>query len=339
VSVSFGDGSAMQNYSVLPKQVINITYTYLTGGIFNITGSGVVNSYNLSVLVLTPLNTMTAHTSYTNAIVRINQKQMATIASDTDMRIWDIASGTVVNTYTSAHVGGGNAIVILPGGLLATGGFDSTIKVWNMVAQTVNTFNVENQVLAMKLNSVTGYLVAMFKLGSSSFATFDPISLTQVTQFGTNNYNDFDILLPSGKVIAGGAISQPAFLDIFNVDGTVSFSYSYALSSIIKVKVLPDQVTVVLGLLNGQLALFNSLTNTFGATYSAHSNWVELLSLTPDGLVFISGGLDSQVVLWTWNTMNLTQVNQFNISAQIDSNAFITPNFTDSETFTIKYIL
>jgi WD40 repeat protein len=294
-------------------------------------GSGAVTSYNLSLMAFVTLNTISAHTSATNAmIVRINANQIATTASDTTVKVWNIATGSLVSVYSSAHVGGGNAIAVLPDGLLATGGCDSTIKVWNMASQSVSTYSVSNQVWAMKLNLVTGYLVAMFRLGGISFATFNPTTLIQLTQFGTNNYNDFDILLPSGNVIAGGAIGQPAFLDIFNVDGTVSFTYSYNVSSILKVRLLPDNVTVVLGLMNGQLALFNSLTNTFGAIYSAHSNYVELLAPTPDGRFFISGGLDSKLTIWTWSTMSLTQVNQFSISAQVNANSFITATFTES---------
>jgi WD40 repeat protein len=236
-------------------------------------------------------------------------------------------------------VGGGNAIAVLPSGSLATGGTDSTIKVWNMAAQTVNTYNVGNQVWAMKMNLATGYLVAMFRFGSISLATFNPSTLLQLTQFGTNDYNDFDILLPSGKVVAGGAINLPAFLDVFNADGTVSFTYSFNVSSILKVKVLPDNMTVVLGLSNGQLTLFNSLTNTFGSTLSAHLSSVEVLATTPDGLLFISCGLDSKLALWTWGTMILTQVTQYSINAQVNSNAFITTTYTGCENFFIFTII
>jgi WD40 repeat protein len=174
-----------------------------------------------------------------------------------------------------------------------------------MQAQTlVMTLGVMSEaVWSMILNPITGHLVISM---TGYIAYYDPITfdlLSIINTTGTIN-NCMDVLLPSGSVIVGSSN-----LEIYDPSGNKVFGYSYP--GITRVKLLPDNITVILGLATGSLVLFNSNANAFGNSTTAHYNKINFLSVTPDHLYVISSADDSQLIVWTWSTMNLTQVNSF----------------------------
>jgi WD40 repeat protein len=265
---------------------------------------------------------MTGHTSNVLEIVQINANQVATSSNDSTLRVWDINTGSLINTYFG-HTSNVKALTVLPNGLLVTGSDDKTMRLWNMQTQTVTVMTAPGLVRALMFNPTigsNGTLVASVMNYGLSFV--DAATLIQVQgQNLSRTYESMDMLQPSGNVICGYQ-----YLDVYNTTGSLVYSFDYKSSVINKIKPLPDNVTVAIGFTNGSIGLFNSNTSTFGDTMDAHNDNICLLSLTPDFLYVMSGGLDSQLILWTWSTMNLKLVRIFSLSEPVCVGLIISTN-------------
>jgi WD40 repeat protein len=137
-----------------------------------------------------------------------------------------------------------------------------------------------------------------------------------------------DVLLPSGNVILVGSDMK-----VYNIPSNNElFSYSLPVLAY-RVKLLPDNVTVVLGMTDGSMRLINANTYALNSALTAHTGQVVLLVSAPDLVGLISGGLDNQLILWQWSTMALTQVQRLTVSSTLSSGALIATNFTSSKQF------
>jgi WD40 repeat protein len=264
---------------------------------------------------------MNGHTTAAVQLIQINANQVATVSLDSTMRVWDIATGNLVNTY-NGHTGIVASLTVLPSGWLASGSFDGTIRVWNMQFQTVEVMTLPGKVNFLIFNPFIDKNGALVASVTNYLLYFDIDTLKQLHKVETNRtYVCMDVLLPSGNILAAGQ-----YLGVYNKTGNLIFSYE-AVNNFKSVKQLPDNTTVVLGFNIGSIALFNSNTNTFGSTYEAHTNIIYLLTLTPDLAFLLSGGTDNQLILWTWNTMSVSQVKKVPINAQVYSGVFISSAF------------
>jgi WD40 repeat protein len=124
-------------------------------------------------------------------------------------------------------------------------------------------------------------------------------------------------------------------LDIYNASGSLLFTRTMGFR-MYQIKLLPDNRTVACGATNGSVLLFNLMNYTFGASYIAHNKTVMMLSLTPDLVYLISGANDSTLIMWTWSTMGLTQVNVFSVAGQVNSGAVLQPIYTGQLIFIFK---
>jgi WD40 repeat protein len=266
------------------------------------------------------------------SIKQVNQNQVATGSSDNTVKIWDITTKTLINTY-NGHTAGINSLVVLPSGLLVSSAGDSTIRVWNTEAQTVSSFNTTTGVNCMRFNpfkSPNGLLAfGMY----ARFEFYDPITFTLTKTVHTSiSYFGLDILQTNGNMIAGGAA-----LAIFSINGSILF-YRYNTATIISIKILPDNVTVVMGQTDSNLTLFNLNNNSLGDSVLAHpGSYVYMLELTPDLVYLISGARDSKLNVWSWSTMSLTKVNEFAVINQVFSGAVMQSVYTGK--FCLGFIL
>jgi WD40 repeat protein len=262
---------------------------------------------------------MTSHIGQVNALVQINQNQVATAGNDMTIKIWDITTKSLINTYC-AHLDIIKSLVILPDGKLASGAMDKAIRVWDMQTKTVTTVNIAGYVSAMIVNP-TGILIVLM---NNTLAFYDSTTLNLLQTVSIDkSFNCIEILLPSGNISLGGAS-----LDIYSSSSGLVKTQSTDFT-ISKLKQLPDNLTLVCGLTNGDLILFNCNTNSFGSKFIVHTGAVNMLSMTPDFLYLVSGGADGSVVLWYWrfSTMMLVQVKTFSGLGQVYSGSIIAFNY------------
>jgi WD40 repeat protein len=242
-------------------------------------------------------------------MLRINANQVATVSDDNLLVIWDINTSSLVNTY-HAHTNKVQGVTLLPSGYLATCGNDQTIRVWDvenaLLVATVNTSPTtgSNTGLEFKWSAATG----LFVVSIVNYLTmFNPSTFALTNSVNTGKtYTGLDILQPNGRLIAVGQ----SYLLIYTLPSFTVFYTQTSAPSLTRVKLLPDNETAVLGCSTGQLMVFNTNTNAMGATYLTYASGdlVLLLVVTPDGVNVVSSAQDSNIKVWTWGFMSLTQV-------------------------------
>jgi WD40 repeat protein len=269
------------------------------------------------------------HTSYVNCMLRINANQVATVSDDRLMLVWNINTSSLVNTYYG-HLDKIQGVTVLPSGYLASYGNDAVIRVWdlqNALVVSVATTAIPGVGYDMKWSAANGLFVVNMV---NNLAMFNPTTYALTNSVNTaKTFYGVDILQPSGKLIAVGM----SVLIIYNLP-TFTVSYTQATPpSLTRVELLPDNVTAVLGCSTGQLMVFNTNTNTMGSTYTAHTatKWVLMLVVTPDGLYVISGAQDSNIIMWTWGLMSLTQVKSSASAAVFNYGVLLSGGYSGSK--------
>jgi WD40 repeat protein len=264
---------------------------------------------------------MNNHTNSVNSILRINQDQVATSSSDFSIKVWNVNTGTLVTTFYS-HTDAVIPLSVLPGGILASGGPSQLMRFWNMQTKTVIAKNNMPvgiyEICALKYipqYGPNGTLVATG--GYLNFFDAGSLNLTNTINTG-REYWTIDVHVPTGNFLAGA----DSILDYFNISNNNNcnggpYTYNASTGKVNRIKILPDNDTVAIGINNGQIQLFTLSTKAWGASYSVHTASVNVLLLTPDLLYLVSGASDSTIVLWSWTTGSLTQVNRFTVAATV----------------------
>jgi WD40 repeat protein len=275
--------------------------------------AGPINSYNLTASSITPGTSMIGNLNRVNTLIRINQNQVATASADFTVRVWNITSSALINTY-NAHTASAYCLVVLPGGFLASGGYDSTIRIWDMQNNQVRTLNLPTtNVFSIKIHPIYEYMVVN---SNTKIYFYNTTTLSLIQSNTTNrNYTSMEILLPSGNLIMGGS-----YLDIYKLPScSLNFTQSITHNAY-RMNILPDNVTLVIGrTVDGILSLFNSVSYKFGSNYTAHSSTIVVLTVTPDHAYLISGGQDNLLAVWQWSTMNLTLVKSINVASALNA--------------------
>jgi WD40 repeat protein len=296
--------------------------------------TGNVVSNNLTWLSFKNVSTFSASGASVNSLVRLNSNQVASGSSDNLLKVWNTDTNTLVNTYYG-HTAAIQSLAILPGSYLASGSSDSFVIIWNLASQTASYVNIGGSVNFLKVHAIAGTLLVNTPNNIMIYDGPDMNRLGMISCSGTT-YNSLEVLLPSGNVL-GVAANK---FDIYNYpSGTVNFTTtSFTGITLNKVKLLPDNVTVVASQSNGVLALFNSITNSVGTSVTSHSATITVLEITPDGLNLISASTDLSIVMWQWATMSLIQSCKFTVPYQPSSAALMPATFTGGSLI-INYFL
>jgi WD40 repeat protein len=267
------------------------------------------------------------HTNYVNYMLRINANQVATVSDDNLLVIWNINTSSPVNTYHS-HSSKVQGIAILPNGYLATCGFDYSIRVWDLANELLVATNyLPGMAYGMKWSAANGMFVVSM---ANYLVMFSPSTYLWYYNVTTGKtFYGIDILQPSGKLIAVGQ----SYLIIYNLPTFTVFKTLASPPSLTRVKLMPDNVTVVLGCTNGQVRVYNSITYSISTTYTAHTNgkWVLMLEVSPDQQYLFSGAQDSNIIMWTLGYLSLTQVKSMTSAAILNSGVIVSGAYSGGE--------
>jgi WD40 repeat protein len=296
--------------------------------------NGLITAYNMTVTTIAAKAALTGHSTWVVKITRINQNQVATGSADKTIRIWNINTSTLVNTY-NAHTNEIRSLVVMPTGMLASGSLDGTVCMWDMQNNIMSTVNVANPVISMLWHPISGYLVVnmYYAIGLINIST---LALTTIPT-GMYVYNDAEVLLPSENLIMVGSM-----LTIYSLPSGNPILTQVLLSTAYKVKLLPDNITAVVGFyVSGCLQLFNTNSNFMNVqVYQGHASscTVVAIEVTPDLAYVISSANDQTFVMWRWSTMSLTQANKYTISADMNTAAIIASVYTGGK-YIMRYLI
>jgi hypothetical protein len=254
--------------------------------------------------------TMYGHSGSVGAIVRINANQVATGAHDHTVIVWDLNTGAKVCTLYG-HTHDLYSLTILPSGILVSAGNEPSLLFWDIQANKMAAprFAVDATVFGMLYNpkqGVNGTLVVL----SGSIYFFDAISLAYLSKVAVGGA-DLDIHWPTGFIWVGTYTS----VKYYNItSNSYSPEYTYG-KGICKIKILPDNETLVIGTENGTVKLFSMSNLTYGVSYSGHTSVIFGLAITPDLQYLLTSSWDLTFAIWSWTSGSLTQINKWTLAA------------------------
>jgi WD40 repeat protein len=281
-------------------------------------------TFNMTTTTLTSWRNLTGHGGYVWDSAQINSNQIVTVSEDWSMIVWNINTGAVVNTY--AALGQLRAVAVLPSGFIATGGYDNLLSIWDMTTLTVTAYSMPGVVSGLIVNRLVGSNGTLVVTTGNFLYYYDAITMTQTVAIACISYGywGLEVLRPSGNVIASSNT-----MEIYSTTGSLVYSYAFpSATQVQRLKLLPDNVTVVLCHKNGSVGLFNSNSHAMGATLSAHSYMPYLITITPDSLYVITGANDLILIMWSWSTMSLTQKKVFTIPGVVVSGLVLPTTYT-----------
>jgi WD40 repeat protein len=247
--------------------------------------------YNFTSSVNTQGKTMSSHSAAVKHMLRISATQVASGSDDGSVRFWNLSTGAFVNTYN--YYGCGiQGLAVLPSGILASSAGCGALF-WNTTAQITQPLT-----LVRTSNSINGpfkYFANNNSLvGPSNGAYFfDPVSFNLSIVNNGRGYNDIDIH-PSGMIWLGGG----NYLDYINITtGQVIGSITTSVGSPVRIRIMPDNVTMIVGYNTAVTQVVSLSTSTLGLSYKGHTSDIISLSVTPDSLYLVSGSTDSSIIV------------------------------------------
>lgn len=188
-------------------------------------------------------------------------------SDDNDIRIWDVATGTVIRRL-SGHTGWIRSLAFAPDGtVLASGSTDQTVRIWDAAT---------GQLLAT-LSGHTGFIGGV---------AFSPDSRTLASASRDGSVRLWDVA--SGREINGFSFRTA-------LDPTTNLRY-WATG----VTFSPDGRTLAVGSTEGVVYLIDATSGQVIHQLRGHTNWIVIrgLAFSPNGKTLYSAGLDATVRVW-----------------------------------------
>lgn len=231
---------------------------------------------------------------------------VATGSDDRGVRIWDAATGGLLQTFKE-HTGEVVSVAFSPNGkMLASGAKDSTVRVWDL------TKNVIARVFTEHTDDVNSVAFSPDSKRLASGSNDKTIRIWDLAQGALVRLLDEHTLFvtsvafsPDSKRLASGSWDKTVKIWDANMK-TVEAQPRYASNKLINDHT--DRVTTVAfapagkqlasGSWDNSVRTWDPLSGKPALTFNGHTQWVTSLSFSPDGKQLASGSWDTTVRVW-----------------------------------------
>lgn len=255
---------------------------------------------------------LAAHREMITAIaITDDQRFLISVSWDRTLKIWDFATGTLINTV-EAHDQGILALAVTGNGdyHLATGGFDQTVKLWTL-AGDASSLEL-NQIFLGHLGSIHGLDFAPrwhFLVSGSYDQTLKQWNLEQETE----EFSSYDSL---GAIYALAVAPNQDFIAAAGGDGTVTLwqlgsgakiaVLSGNVSSVQSLAIAADSQIIAAGCVDGTVKIWRYDCEKSGhfapiRVINAHNGQVTSLLFGEAGQWLFTGGTDGEIKIWLAN--------------------------------------
>jgi serine/threonine protein kinase len=247
---------------------------------------------------LTQLQEISVQPFVEDVAFSLDGKILAFASDDHTVKLWDIASGGLINTL-EGHSDYVASVAFSPDGkTLASSSGDKTIKLWNVsTGDLLNTLAGHSDGVGSVIFSPDGQTLAS---GShdASIKLWDVSSgILLKTLEGHTMYIGALAFTPDGQTLISGSgddtlrmwsVSTGKLLRTMNADSTwVDF-----------VAISPDGQIVATGSQDGSVKLWNIADGKQLKNLQVHTSWISGLAFAPDGKTLVSGSRDETIRFW-----------------------------------------
>ncbi len=269
-----------------------------------------------------PKNVLRGHLGFVNDVaISPASSMVASASSDKTVRLWNIETGKLIQTL-EGHQHSVTAIDFSPNGqLVASGSRDHTVKLWNTdTGELVQQFDdVDKAVVDVRIADDGIALIALYEnqqryiydiVTGQTISVVSDDSETLNALFNGLQRDNIGFYPPVNtlEVSADGQQIAVGTGNIFTPDNRVllwdiqtkhliqSFQ-DESLGNVLTLTYQVDGTLLAIGDANGNLFLWNTLSDTLFNTWQAHNG--ELLSITfIDNQTLATGGKDGMIHVW-----------------------------------------
>ncbi|MGZ5018005.1 MAG: DUF4082 domain-containing protein [Methylobacter sp.] len=226
-----------------------------------------------------------------------NGNTLASVDSDGQIKLWDIASGQVHVTLPNQLKSLVSGIVFSPDSNTLASVSDNSIRLWNAASGDIRLTLPESVLVTDPLFSPDGnILAAVTPDGNVTLWNSQSGSTTQILTGHQSGVNAI-AFSPDNRTLATGG--QDAQIKLWNVaTGTEQPSPGALGAAVTDLVFSPDGKTLAASGQNARILLWDSQSGSTTQILSGHLSGVNTLAFSPDSKILASGGQDAQIKLW-----------------------------------------
>ena len=222
---------------------------------------------------------------------------LASGGDDNTFKLWDIANGTELKTFTE-HDDWVECVAFSPNGrMLASASIDGSVKLWSVYShRKLATFKHNDWVESVAF-SPNGRVLATSGSADGSVKLWDVEKKKKIYTFNGHSAGVSSVAFsPDGRLLA--AASYDSTVTLWNVVSRREFNtFSGHIGPVSSVAFSPDGTTLASGSTDNTARLWDVFSGRELATLE-HKGYVESVAFSPDGWLLASASVDSTVRLW-----------------------------------------
>ncbi|MDR2078954.1 MAG: WD40 repeat domain-containing protein [Treponema sp.] len=221
-------------------------------------------------------------------------KWVVSSSEDTNIKLWDTASGRELYTFSGNSVA--RSVAFSPDGTrIVSGHDDCTIKLWDIATRKeIRTISGHSNIVWSVAFSPDGKQIVSGD-GDDTIKLWDTDSGQLIHSSGNSTPVWPLAVHPTRQYIISGNIDLKLW-DIVN--GKEIRTFSGHRSTVMSVAFSPDGKQIVSGAGDNTLKLWDTDSGELIHTFLGHSDWVMFVGFSPDGKQIVSWAADNTLKLW-----------------------------------------
>ena len=228
---------------------------------------------------------------------------LASGGDDNTFKLWDIANGTELKTFTE-HDDWVECVAFSPNGrMLASASIDGSVKLWSVYShRKLATFKHGDWVESVAF-SPNGRVLATSGSADGSVKLWDVENKKEIYTFNGHNAGVSSVAFsPDGRLLA--TASYDSTVKLWNVVSRREFNtFSGHSGPVSSVAFSPDGTTLASSSTDNTARLWGVFSGRELTTLE-HKGYVESVAFSPDGRLLASAGVDSTVRIWDVNRID-----------------------------------
>jgi WD40 repeat protein len=250
----------------------------------------------LADTVTEPVRTFSGHSGYVYSVAFSPDGRYALSGSFNVIKLWDVASGTDIRTFSTIWPGTSFSVAFSPDSRYALGHLQS-LYMWDVASGAkFRHFGSTKVALSFAFSPDGNYVLSGHN--DSTMILWDVVSGEKIRTFSGHSDNVSSVAFsPDGHYALSGSRDKTLKLwDVFSGDDIRTFS-GHSLS-VRSVAYSPNSRYALSGSRDKTLKLWDVFSGDELRTFSGHSDDVSSVAFSPDGRYILSGSDDNTLKLW-----------------------------------------